>query len=148
MSKAGKRRKARKRRSWSRSELMQSIAAVARQAREVQGLTQEEVSELMGISRGQYVAIENRRYMPTLMTLGRMSVVLGVKAHVLLGFEPFDAANVVRNPASQADDQARAVRRLARLLRRSSQPTRNLALKLLDGLESQIAQARGGDPAP
>ena len=73
--------------------LAKAVAGVIRRSREQQGLSQNQLAERSGVSRPMIHAIEHDQYVPSIRTLARLAVGLGM---------PYDQLN------------ARAVRWLSR----------------------------------
>ncbi len=70
-----------------------------KKARLYTGLTQEEVSSFLGISRSAYTNIENERRKADYETLSKLSDLFGVSVDYLLGI------NDEKKPAVQKDDE-------------------------------------------
>lgn len=65
-----------------------------RAIRKAKGLTQEQMAERMGMSQPAYSDLENGRFCPTISTIERAALALGIAADVLLSAEKFVAAPV------------------------------------------------------
>lgn len=57
---------------------MNKIGDVLKSAREKAGLTQLELSSMVGVSRAYYADIERGRYNPSLKVLTRLADILGI----------------------------------------------------------------------
>jgi transcriptional regulator with XRE-family HTH domain len=128
-------------------KLARSIGVAARQARTALEITQEDAAERLGVSVDFYARIERGNSLPSVPTLARMVVVLGVSADALLGriaFEP-GAAPVWSAAASPTDPPE--VRRVSRMLRRASPGAIRVVATLLRELERHTGvPTRDGGP--
>ena len=62
---------------------MNTIGDVLKSAREKAGLTQLELSSMVGVSRAYYADIERGRYNPSLKVLTRLADILGIDLNFL-----------------------------------------------------------------
>ncbi|WP_308536853.1 helix-turn-helix transcriptional regulator [Megasphaera sp.] len=62
---------------------MNKIGDVLKSAREKAGLTQLELSSMVGVSRAYYADIERGRYNPSLKVLTRLADILGIDLNFL-----------------------------------------------------------------
>ena len=62
---------------------MNKIGDVLKAAREKAGLTQLELSGMVGVSRAYYADVERGRYTPSLKVLSRLADVLGIDLNFL-----------------------------------------------------------------
>lgn len=62
---------------------MNKIGDVLKSAREKAGLTQLELSGLVGVSRAYYADVERGRYTPSLKVLSRLADILGIDLNFL-----------------------------------------------------------------
>ena len=62
---------------------MNKIGDVLKSAREKAGLTQLELSSMVGVSRAYYADIERVRYNPSLKVLTRLADILGIDLNFL-----------------------------------------------------------------
>lgn len=62
---------------------MNKIGDVLKSAREKAGLTQLELSGMIGISRAYYADVERGRYTPSLKVLSRLADILGIDLNFL-----------------------------------------------------------------
>ena len=62
---------------------MNKIGDVLKSAREKAGLTQLELSGMVGVSRAYYADVERGRYTPSLKLLSRLADVLGIDLNFL-----------------------------------------------------------------
>ncbi|MFL5355112.1 multiprotein-bridging factor 1 family protein [Archangium sp.] len=70
-------------------QLQQHLGQVARVARERLGLTQVELAEKLHLVPEVYGRIERGMLIPSILTVWRLSLALGVSSDVLLGVLPF-----------------------------------------------------------
>jgi transcriptional regulator with XRE-family HTH domain len=70
-------------------QLQQHLGQVARVARERLGLTQAELAEKLHLVPEVYGRIERGSLIPSILTVWRLSIALGVSSDVLLGVLPF-----------------------------------------------------------
>lgn len=122
-----------------RDELSATIGTAARRAREAMELTQEDVSDLLGLSAEFYARIERGHGLPSIQTLHKMAITLQVDADVLLGVKPPEEnrRQNVPPPANVAnvEHERPDLRRLVRRLRRSSSKTLRVVEKFLRELD-------------
>lgn len=62
---------------------MNKIGEVLKSAREKAGLTQLELSGMVGVSRAYYADVERGRYTPSLKVLSRLANILGIDLNFL-----------------------------------------------------------------
>lgn len=62
---------------------MNKIGDVLKSAREKAGLTQLELSGMIGVSRAYYADVERGRYTPSLKVLSRLAYILGIDLNFL-----------------------------------------------------------------
>nr|DAL84223.1 MAG TPA: helix-turn-helix domain protein [Caudoviricetes sp.] len=62
---------------------MNKIGEVLKSAREKAGLTQLELSGMVGVSRAYYADVERGRYTPSLKVLSRLADILGIDLNFL-----------------------------------------------------------------
>lgn len=62
---------------------MNKIGDVLKSAREKAGLTQLELSWMVGVSRAYYADVERGRYTPSLKVLSRLADILGIDLNFL-----------------------------------------------------------------
>ncbi|NBD12706.1 MULTISPECIES: helix-turn-helix domain-containing protein [Corallococcus] len=118
-------------------ELAITVGAVARAARERQGLTQGDVASQVGIAMEVYSRMERGRVLPSSTTLRRLSMVLRIRADALLGLDGPTPPEEARTLAlADREEDSPALRRLVRVLR----PLDEEALKAM-GLVIQGALA-------
>lgn len=126
-----------------KKELAKSIGNAARQARKELELTQEDAAERIGVSVEFYARIERGNSLPSVPTLARIATTLGVSADVLLGREVFRGVDVPNWQPDPSLMEKPEIRRLLRLLRRSSPAT----LRLITMLIKEIEKTQGSkDP--
>jgi transcriptional regulator with XRE-family HTH domain len=70
-------------------QLQHHLGQVARVARERLGLTQAELAEKLHLVPEVYGSIERGTLIPSILTVWRLSLALGVSSDVLLGVLPF-----------------------------------------------------------
>lgn len=117
-------------------ELAQSIGAVARQARLALKLTQEDAAERIGVSAEFYARIERGHALPSIPTLYRICVALGVSADLLLGSEDaLRGRDLSPKWPTPAPSEPPEIRRLVRRLRRATPTTLRLVTTLVKELE-------------
>ncbi|MCY1073632.1 helix-turn-helix domain-containing protein [Archangium lansingense] len=95
---------------------MKSLGEVARVARERLGLTQTQVARQIGIAPNVYGRIERGHMMPSVPTLRRMALVLGLSSDVLLVLGSADVAPSLETPAPE-NNLAPELRQTVRMLR-------------------------------
>jgi transcriptional regulator with XRE-family HTH domain len=76
-------------------ELQRTLGEVARAARERLGLTQAQVAQKVGLVPGVYGRIERGDMMPSVPSLRRISIVLGISSDALMGVSPSQVAATV-----------------------------------------------------
>ena len=119
-------------------ELAESIGAAAREARIALKLTQEDAAERIGISAEFYARIERGNALPSVPTLVRISMALGVSPDALLGRAmpssgKEESVAVLLSPPSSSDPPQ--LRRLVRRLRNASATSLRLVTLLVKELE-------------
>lgn len=124
-------------------ELAKSIGSAARQARSALDLTQEDAAERIDVSVEFYARIERGNSLPSVPTLARIVAVLGVSADALLGRAEFVPGATPAWLQAAPPGDTTEIRRVMRMLRRSSPETRRLVSLLLREIERR-AQASGG----
>jgi transcriptional regulator with XRE-family HTH domain len=70
------------------TDIQPALGEVAREARERLGLTQTQVANKVGLVPGVYGRIERGDMMPSVPTLHRICLVLGISSDALLGLDP------------------------------------------------------------
>lgn len=65
------------------SGIVNKIGDVLKSAREKAGLTQLELSGMVGVSRAYYADVERGRYTPSLKVLSRLADILGIDLNFL-----------------------------------------------------------------
>ena len=122
-----------------RDQLSATIGIAARRAREAMELTQEDVSDLLGLSAEFYARIERGHGLPSIQTLQKMAVTLQVDADVLLGVKPPEAnqrqAMDIPVPVVNLELERPELRRLVRRLRRARPATLRVVEKFLRELD-------------
>ncbi|MBM6701733.1 helix-turn-helix transcriptional regulator [Megasphaera elsdenii] len=63
--------------------MVNKIGDVLKSAREKAGLTQLELSGMVGVSRAYYADVERGRYTPSLKVLSRLADILGIDLNFL-----------------------------------------------------------------
>ena len=63
--------------------IVNKIGDVLKSAREKAGLTQLELSGMVGVSRAYYADVERGRYTPSLKVLSRLADILGIDLNFL-----------------------------------------------------------------
>lgn len=97
-------------------EIQRSLGEVARIARERLGLTQAQVAHKVGLAPGVYGRIERGDMMPSVPSLRRISVVLGISSDALLGVSP-DQVEATVAEASPGENLSPELRRIVHQLR-------------------------------
>ena len=97
-------------------KLQKQLGQVARAARERLGLTQSQVAERVHLVLGAYGRVERGGMMPSVPTLRRMCVELGISADTLLSLSSRQVASSVQQPAP-LEDLSPTLRRLVHQLR-------------------------------
>ena len=100
----------------NQKKLALHLGAVAREARQRAGLTQQEVAERVGIVTEVYGRLERGNLLPRLPTFLRVCQALGLDANPLLGFSSSQPP-VWLVPHPSAEKEPPAVRRLLRAVR-------------------------------
>lgn len=128
-------------------KLKRHLGAAFLVARERAGLTQAEVSSQVGVVPAVYGRIERGGMMPSVPTLYRICVTLGLSANAVLGMgsEPPVPAHA---PAAAQEEDSPEMRRLARLLPALSPE----ALRCMSAIATAFADKRredeGEEPGP
>ena len=141
--------------------LVVSIGRIARRCRRIMHVTQEEVSEVLGLTCEYYARIERSQSMPGIRAFCKMVSLFGISADVLLGFRampgaydgpprdriPGDLATSNRWDAASTEQWKKLLRRLRR--------SRSSTLQMLDWVLSEVERTiqlhedgnspRGGD---
>jgi transcriptional regulator with XRE-family HTH domain len=122
-------------------KLKRHLGAAFLVARERAGLTQAEVSSQVGVVPAVYGRIERGGMMPSVPTLYRICVTLGLSANAVLGLgtEP----PPLPNPSAQ-EEEPPELRRLARLLPALSPE----ALRCMSAIATAFADKKGEDEDP
>lgn len=128
-----------------KKELAKSIGNAARQARKELELTQEDAAERIGVSVEFYARIERGNSLPSVPTLARIATTLGVSADVLLGREEFRGVDVPNWQPDPGLMEKPEIRRLLRLLRKSSPATLRLITMLIKEIEKTQGTKEPGD---
>lgn len=120
-------------------KLKRHLGAAFLVARERAGLTQAEVSSQVGVVPAVYGRIERGGMMPSVPTLYRICVTLGLSANSVLGLgtEPLPLLSPT-SPAAQEEDSPE-LRRLARLLPALTPE----ALRCMSAIATAFADRRG-----
>jgi transcriptional regulator with XRE-family HTH domain len=84
-------------------ELQQIIGAVARAARKRLGLTQAQVANQVGLVPGVYGRIERGDMMPSVPSLRRICLALGISADALLELKPSEVSATVDDVPSEEE---------------------------------------------
>ena len=82
-------------------ELQRTLGEVAREARERLGLTQAQVAKKVGLVPGVYGRIERGDMMPSVPSLRRICLVLGISSDALLNLKPSQVAAKVDEAPSE-----------------------------------------------
>ncbi len=102
-------------------DLAQTISAHVSKARDKLGITQEEASELIGITVEYYARIERGQSLPSLRVFAQIAIVLGVSADILIGRDESPLRANFMPPRwfeQNAQQDSKQLRRLIRRLRR------------------------------
>jgi transcriptional regulator with XRE-family HTH domain len=84
-------------------DLQRSLGEVARAARERLGLTQAQVAQKVGLVPGVYGRIERGDMMPSVPSLRRLCLVLGISSDALLNLKSTQvAAQVDESPSEES----------------------------------------------
>jgi transcriptional regulator with XRE-family HTH domain len=83
-------------------ELQRTLGEVAREARERLGLTQAQVARKVGFVPGVYGRIERGDMMPSVPSLRRICLFLGISSDTLLNLKPTQVAATVDEAPSEA----------------------------------------------
>ena len=100
----------------TRAKLALHLGAVAREARQKAGLTQEEVAERVELATEVYGRLERGHMLPSLPTLLRLCRALALDANPLLGFSTSRPPTWLTQDTS-SEEEPPAVRRLLRTVR-------------------------------
>jgi transcriptional regulator with XRE-family HTH domain len=117
-------------------ELQRTLGEVAREARERLGLTQAQAAKKVGLAPGVYGRIERGDMMPSVPSLRRICLVLGISSDALLELKPSQVAAAVDEAPSE-ESLSPELRRVVHQLRTWS-PKR---LKVLSKVLTVIAIA-------
>jgi len=117
-------------------ELQRTLGEVAREARERLGLTQAQAAKKVGLVPGVYGRIERGDMMPSVPSLRRICLVLGISSDALLKLSPSQVAAKV-DEAPPEETLSPELRRIIHQLRTWS-PMR---LKVLSKVLTVIATA-------
>jgi transcriptional regulator with XRE-family HTH domain len=118
-------------------KLQRILGDAARAARLRLGLTQAEVAEKVGLGSGVYGRVERGAMMPSVPTLRRMCVALGVSSDSLLSLLAREGAAPAGTPSPEAGEHPE-LSRIVHLLH--GWPPERLALlrKLLETADSHL----------
>jgi transcriptional regulator with XRE-family HTH domain len=119
-------------------ELQYPVGEVARVARERLGLTQAELAEKLNLIPEVYGRIERGTLIPSIQTVLRLSLVLGISSDLLLGVLPF-RGEATLDSAFPEGSPSPELRRIVHQLR-TWPPER---LKVLDKVLSVLGSAFG-----
>lgn len=64
-------------------EIKQQVARVIREARKARGLTQQEVADKLGVSKGTYNRYEDEESNLSIETIGKIATVFGAKPKLI-----------------------------------------------------------------
>jgi transcriptional regulator with XRE-family HTH domain len=118
-------------------ELQRSLGEVARAARDRLGLTQAQVAQKVGLVPGVYGRIERGDMMPSVPSLRRISIVLGISSDALMGVSPSQVAATV-DEAPPAENLSPELRRILHQLRTWSPKSLKVLSKVLTVLASSF----------
>lgn len=126
-------------------ELAKVIGAAARRRRKALKLTQEDAAERIRVSVEFYARIERGNALPSVQTFARMTSALGISADALLGrpapASPGDDTWLAAQPPNDPPE----IRRVLRLLRKSSHSTLRLVTLLVKELEKNQSSDDGAE---
>jgi transcriptional regulator with XRE-family HTH domain len=117
-------------------ELHRHLGEVARVTRERLGLTQAELAEKVNLLPEVYGRIERGTLIPSIQTVWRLSLVLGISSDVLLGVVPF-RGEATLDSAFPEESPSPELRRIVHQLR-TWPPER---LRVLDKVLSALGSA-------
>ncbi|MGZ3458592.1 MAG: helix-turn-helix domain-containing protein [Archangium sp.] len=118
-------------------ELQRSLGEVARAARERLGLTQAQVAKKVGLVPGVYGRIERGDMTPSVPSLRRICLVLGISSDALLGVSPSRVAATV-DEAPPEENLSPELRRVVHQLRTWSPKQLKVLSKVLTVLASSF----------
>jgi transcriptional regulator with XRE-family HTH domain len=124
-------------------KLKRHLGAAFLVARERAGLTQAEVSSQVGVVPAVYGRIERGGMMPSVPTLYRICVTLGLSANAVLGLGAEPPLPTPTSPAAQ-EDESPELRRLARLLPALSPE----ALRCMSAIATAFAEKKPENDEP
>jgi transcriptional regulator with XRE-family HTH domain len=111
-------------------KLQRTLGEVAREARERLGLTQAQVARKVGLVTGVYGRIERGDMMPSVPSLRRICLVLGISSDALLGVSPSQVAATM-NEAPSEESLSPEMRRVFHQLRTWSPKRLRMLSKML-----------------
>jgi transcriptional regulator with XRE-family HTH domain len=117
-------------------ELQRTLGEVAREARERLGLTQAQVAKKVGLVPGVYGRIERGDMMPSVPSLRRICLVLGISTDALLGVSPSRVAATM-DAAPSEEALSPELRRVVHQLRTWSPKRLKVLSKVLKVLASE-----------
>lgn len=129
--------------SEARNHLRAVMGDVARRAREPQGMTQDDVGELLGLNSELYARVERGLALPSLTTMCGMLAILRLGADALLGRTPYPRALLPAPGDSGEELPPRAWWRLMRRLRRAQPSALRMVRWLLHELDKVEKRGRG-----
>ena len=100
-------------------DLRTTIGSEIRKARKQLALTQEQVAALAGISSEFYARIERKHALPSVLTMYRITQVLGISNNTVLGIDLDDPERQPEPPPLLADQDPPVIRRLLTRLARA-----------------------------
>jgi transcriptional regulator with XRE-family HTH domain len=120
-------------------KLQRALGEAARAARLRLGLTQEEVAQKVGLAQSVYGRVERGGMMPSVPTLRKLCLVLGVSPEALLSLGRPEGAASTEAPPPAAGEHPE-LSRIVHLLR--EWPPERLALlrKLLDTADANLKE--------
>ena len=122
-------------------DLQRTLGAAARDARKALGLTQQQVSERLGVNVEFYGRIERGQAWPSVRVFARMVSVLGISGDTLLGINLTHAPKPA--PVTRADDLPE-IRELMAFVRKGGPDAVRLVENLVRGIERVLAENRQG----
>jgi transcriptional regulator with XRE-family HTH domain len=117
-------------------KLQRTLGEVAREAREHLGLTQAQVARKVGLVAGVYGRIERGDMMPSVPSLRRICLVLGISSDALLGMSSFQVAATM-NEAPSEENLSPELRRVIHQLRTWSPKRLKVLSKVLKVLATE-----------
>jgi transcriptional regulator with XRE-family HTH domain len=114
--------------------LMKSLGQETRAARERLGFTQAQVAEQLDLIPAVYGRIERGQLLPSVITLRRLALVLGLSTDTLLALTPADVAPSVEAPPPEGtpSPELRQTLRMLRAWSPGKVKMLNRALKLVE----------------